>query len=294
MQKRPTYDALGVRRFAMVPLWALAVTLVYTMRRVKCHRCGVKVEAVPWASGKSPTTHAFAWFLASSAKSLSWKEVGRRFGTSWDVVFRAVEHAVHWGLKHRSLEGIRSIGVDELAWKKGHKYLTLVYQLDHGCRRLLFAAQRRTAESFNSFFDMLGEERSERIAFVASDMWRAFLSVVRKRCSVAVHVLDRFHVARLLSKAIDNVRRDEVRALRSGGRHVVLTKTRWLLLKRPKNLKRSERGRLRELVTMHLRSVRAYLLKEQFQHFWSYRSHGAASRSSTAGHARSCAPGSSR
>ena len=193
-------------------------------------------------------------------------------------MFRAVEHAVRWGLEHRNLDGIRSIGVDELAWKKGHKYLTLVYQLDHGCRRLLFVAQRRTAESFNAFFDMLGEARSEAIAFVASDMWRAFLSVVRKRCSVAMHVLDRFHVAQLLSKAIDNVRRDEVRALRSGGRHVVLTKTRWLLLKRPKNLKRSERGRLRELVTMNLRSVRAYLLKEQFQHFWSYRSHGGASR----------------
>jgi len=278
MQKRPTYDTLGVRRFAMVPLWALAVTLVYTMRRVDCQRCGVKVEAVPWATGKSPTTHAFAWFLASWAKSLSWKEVGRRFGTSWDTVFRAVEHAVRWGLEHRNLDGIRSIGVDELAWKKGHKYLTLVYQIDNGCRRLLFVAKKRTAEGFNAFFDMLGEERAESIAFVASDMWRAFLSVVRKRCSVAVHVLDRFHVAQLLSKAIDNVRRDEVRALRSGGRHVVLTKTRWLLLKRPKNLKRNERGRLRELVTMNLRSVRAYLLKEQFQHFWSYRSHGGASR----------------
>ena len=117
---------------------------------------------------------------------------------------------------------------------------------------------------------MLGEERSKAILFVASDMWKAFLGVVRKRCSVAIHVLDRFHVEQLLSKAVDTVRRDEVRGLRAVGRHAVLTKTRWLLLKRPKNLTRKERVRLRDLVTINLRAVRAYLLKEQFQHFWTY------------------------
>src|SRR5262249_25633101 len=154
------------------------------------------------------------------------------------TVFRSVEHAVRWGLEHRNLDGVRSIGVDELAWKKGHKYLTVVYQIDNGCRRLLFIARHRTRESFNAFFDMLGEQRSQAIAFVARDMWKAFLSVVRKRCSSALHVLDRFHVAQLLSKAVDTVRREEVRSLRSSGRHVVLTKTRWLLLKRPKNLTR--------------------------------------------------------
>lgn len=189
-----------------------------------------------------------------------------------------MDHAVRWGLANRNLDEIRSIGVDELAWKKGHKYVTLVYQIDHGRRRLLHVAKQRTAASFHSFFDMLGEKRAKQILFVASDMWRAFLGVVRQRCWIAVHVLDRFHVAQLLSKAVDTVRRDEARALRASGRHVVLTKTRWLLLKRPKNLTRDERGRLRELVTVNLRSVRAYLLKEAFQHFWSYRSSDYARR----------------
>ncbi len=119
---------------------------------------------------------------------------------------------------------------------------------------------------------MLGEQRTKAIAFVASDMWKAFLSVVRRRCSEAVHVLDRFHVMHLMSKAIDDTRRQEVRLLRAQGRAPLLTKTRWLLLKRPKNLKRGERGRLRELVSINLRSVRAYLLKEQSQRFWSYKS----------------------
>jgi hypothetical protein len=162
-KKRPGYDVLDSRRFAFVPLWGLAVFLVYAMRRVDCRRCGVTVEAVPWASGKMQTTHAFVWFLASWAKVLSWKEVARRFCSSWDTVFRCVEYAVQWGLKHRNLDGVLAIGVDELAWKKRHKYLTLVYQLDHGRRRLLHIARERTAKSFHGFFDMLGDERSKAI-----------------------------------------------------------------------------------------------------------------------------------
>lgn len=278
-QKRPGYDVQQPPRlFTFVPFWGIAVFFVYAMRRVDCRSCGVTVEMVPWATGKTQSTHAFVWFVASWARVLSWTEVARRFRSSWDTVFRCVEHAVRWGLEHRNLDGIRSIGVDELAWKKGHKYLTLVYQLDHGRRRLLHIARHRTAASFNAFFDMLGDERSKAIAFVASDMWKAFLGVVRKRCSLVLHVLDRFHVAQLLSKAVDTVRRDEMRSLRATGRQAVLTKTRWLLLKRPKNLRRSERGRLRQLVQINLRSVRAYLLKEQFQHFWTYTSVGGARR----------------
>ena len=271
-RKRPGYDTLPERRFAFVPLWGMTVSLLYAMRRIDCRPCGVTVEMVPWASGKSPTTHAYAWFLASWAKVLSWTETARRFRTSWDVVFRAVAHAVRWGLEHRRLDAIRSIGVDELAWRKGHRYLTLVYQIDHGCRRLLHIAKDRRAKSFHAFFDMLGDARAKDIAFVASDMWKAFRGVVQHRCSAALHVLDRFHVMQLMSKAIDETRRQEVRRLRAAGRAPLLTKTRWLLLKRPKNLRRRERGRLRELVRLNLRSVRAYLLKEQFQHFWSYKS----------------------
>jgi transposase len=271
-QKRPGYDVLALRHFTFVPLWAIAVFFVYAMRRVNCPTCGVTVEMVPWAAGKTHSTHAFVWFVASWARVLSWKETARRFQSTWDTVFRCVEHAVRWGLEHRSLDDIGAIGVDELAWKKGQKYLTLVYQIDHGRRRLLHIAQKRTMASFNTFFDMLGEKRSKAISFVASDMWRPFLNVVRKRCSDAVHVLDRFHVAQLLSKAVDTVRRDEMRGLRAAGRHFVLTKARWLLLKRPKNLTRKERVRLRDIVSVNLRSVRAYLLKEQFQHFWTYTS----------------------
>jgi transposase len=270
-KKCPGYDvAKKARSFMFVPLWGMPCFFIYKMRRVNCPKCEVVVELVPWATGKQQITESFAWFIASWARTLSWSETGRRFGTTWDVVIACVKHAVAWGLANRNLNDVECIGVDELSWKKGHKYMTLVYQIDHGRRRLLHVAKDRTMASFNSFFDMLGEERSKRIRFVASDMWKAFLTVVRKRCGNAVHVLDRFHVAQLLSKAVDEVRRDEARSLRKAGKTTVLTKTRWLLLKAKKNLQSWQRTRLRDLVKINLRTVRAYLLKEQFQRFWTY------------------------
>ncbi len=172
-QQARGYDTLKKRQIDSVPLRAIPVVFVYAMRRVDCARCGVTVEMVPWATGKSPLTHAYCWFLASWAKTLSWRETARRFHSSWDTVFRAVETAVRWGLAHRDLDDVRAIGVDELSWKKGQRYLTMVYQLDHGCRRLLHISKDRTTASFNSFFDMLGDERTRRIEFVASDKWQA-------------------------------------------------------------------------------------------------------------------------
>ncbi len=101
-------------------------------------------------------------------------------------------------------------------------------------------------------------------------MWKAFLGTVARRANAAVHVLDRFHVAKMFSKAIDLVRREEVRALRDKGDRVTLTKTRWVLLKRAHRLTENQQGRLRDLLRVNLRTVRAYLLKEDFHTFWSF------------------------
>ena len=175
------YDHLSERRFEYVPLWGIGVYFVYLMRRVDCRTCGVKVERVPWGDGKNGLTTTYRWFLASWAKRLSWKGVAEAFGTTWQSVFRSVHHAVSWGLEHRQLEGIESIGVDEVQWQSGHKYLTLVYQIDAGRKRLLWIGQSRTAKTFLRFFRMLGKERSRRLKFVCSDMWKAYLKVIAKK-----------------------------------------------------------------------------------------------------------------
>jgi transposase len=111
----PLYDRLEERRYEFVPLWGILVFFAYRMRRVKCKRCGVTVEMVPWCDGKNQLTTTYRWFLASWAKRLSWSEVGSIFRTSWDSVCRAVGHAVEWGLAHRDLSEVTALGVDEIA-----------------------------------------------------------------------------------------------------------------------------------------------------------------------------------
>ena len=177
-----TYDrSKHARRFEFVPLWGITVFFVYRMRRVNCRTCGVKVESVPWARGKHQLTTTYCWFLARWAKRLSWKEVAETFQTSWEKVYQAVEYAVQWGIFHRELTNITAIGVDEIQWKKGHRYLTLVYQIDAECRRLLWIGEDRCEATLDRFFDLFGSSLQATLKYVCSDMWKPYLKVLRER-----------------------------------------------------------------------------------------------------------------
>jgi transposase len=272
----PTYDRLPERRFDFVPLWGIAVVLVYALRRIDCPRCGVKVERLPWGppACKSPMTTALMVFLSDWARLLSWKQVATRFAVSWESVYRAVEQVVAYGLAHRDLRGIEAIGIDEVAYAKGHKYLTLVYQLNGSSRRLLHIGQGRSVRSLLGFFRMLkksGVDYASSIRFVCSDMWKAYLKVIARKLPKALHILDRYHIVANLSKALDQVRAEEARTLKKQGWDV-LKRSRWLLLRRRKRLDGKQRFKLRQILKWDLRTVRAYLLTEGLQAMWEYRS----------------------
>lgn len=186
--------------------------------------------------------------------------------------FDAVEHVVAYGLEHRRLGQIDAIGVDEIQYAKGHKYLTLVYQIDLGVTRLLWIGKERTIESFQGFFTAMGKEVVSKLCFVCSDMWEPYLKLIRLHCSEALHILDRFHIVANMNKALDQVRAEETSRMKRQGRAPVLRNSRWLLLKREENLKDEQRFRLRDLLRYNLKSIRAYLLKEAFQQLWEYDS----------------------
>ena len=271
-QPAPGYDRLPERRFEFIPFWGILVFFLYQMRRVQCRGCGVVVEEVPWCEGKRHSTKAHMLFLAHWARKLSWLETAESFHTSWDKVRDAVEYVVTWGLEHRTLESIRAIGVDEIQYAKGHKYLTLVYQIDQGITRLLWVGKERTIESFQGFFAVIGDQLAAQIQFVCSDMWQPYLDVIREKCSQALHILDRFHLVAKMNKALDEVRAAETRRIAQAGYQPLLKKSRWCILKRKENLTAKQQHRLRDLLRYNLQTVRAYLLKEDFQQFWKYNS----------------------
>ena len=167
------------------------------------------------------------------------------------------------------------LGIDEVSRKKGHQYLTLVYDLERG--ELVWVGKERTKDTLRRFFDELGPRRSRNLQVVSMDMWRPYLDVVRQRAPQATVCFDRFHVVRHLNAAVDEVRRALVRKLSGPGRALVKG-TRFVLLKNPWKPTPQQRQSRQALVRRNSPLSRAWYLKEDFQRFWDYLSEGWAKR----------------
>ena len=277
LKPAPGYDRLAQRSWLFVPLWGIVTRFLYAARRVHCPEHGVVVEHVPWSDGKRPVTIAMMCFLSRWARRLSWRETARAFGTSWECVYRSVQWFVEWGLAHRILEGIRAIGIDEIHWGQGkgaNAFLTVIYQIDGHCRRLLWVGPKRTQATLRRGLAALGPEVVARLRFVCSDMWRPYLNVIAAKVGHALHVLDRFHITWHLNQALDQVRRAESGRLRAAGRPQAerLKKMRWKLLRRFSRVRGRARGQLGRLLRTKLETARAWALKDLFEHFWTYKS----------------------
>lgn len=181
---------------------------------------------------------------------------------------------VQWGLANRDLSGIEAVGVDEIHWGRGKRadnFLTVLYQIDKGCRRLLWVGQRRSQATLRAGFEALGQAVVGNLKFVCSDMWKPYLAEIRKQAGQALHVLDRFHISMHLNRAVDEVRRGEVNRLRGQAASQKLKRMRWHLLKRGSRVRGKARQKLQALLASKLQTARAWNLKECFREFWKYK-----------------------
>jgi transposase len=253
---RKVHQVEEARSWQDLSLRQLPMVLRYRPRRLRCARCGVHVEAVPWARFWARVTTTLGRAVAELAQHLSWQETARHFRLDWKSVASIVRRVVAYGLERRRRRPLHLLGIDEVSRRKGHHYLTVVYDLER--RVLLWVGENRT------------EETLTRVQVVCLDMWQAYLNAVRHHAPNAQVLFDRFHLVQHLNRAVDEVRRQEWRRL-SGREKTSFKRTRFLLLKNPWNLTTDERERLSTLVRWNSPIVRAYYLKEVFQLFWSYR-----------------------
>jgi transposase len=275
-QAAPGYDRLPERDWLFVPLWGIVTLFLYAPRRVNCPEHGVVVEHIPWSEGKRPITTAMMGFLARWARHLSWRQTARSFQTSWEAVYRSVEWFVQWGLARRKLQGVYSIGVDEIHWGQGKRadgFLTVIYQIDSHCRRLLWVGRKRTQATLRRGLAALGQEVLSELRFVCSDMWQPYLNVIAAKAGQALHVLDRFHITMHLNQALDQVRRAESGRLRGRPLAQRLKRMRWQLLRKGTRVRGHARRKLDALVASKLATARAWNLKESFQYLWHYKSY---------------------
>lgn len=201
------------RRCRHLPLGTEPCELVYRPHLVRCVRYSVRVEQVPWATRWSRVTHTLSRAIA---RQLRWREVAEHFGVDWKTVATTVHRTVALGLQNRSLQGLEVVGIDDVSRKKGHHSLTLVDALGHG--RILWVGKNPTEATLEGFFDWPGPERARELQAVCLDKEARSAAVVRRCAPQATPVFYRFHLVRHLNAAVDEVRREKGRRLRSKAR----------------------------------------------------------------------------
>jgi transposase len=262
---RPGFNQLETRYWRHLDFGGIGIYLSYRPRRVCCRSCGVVVEKVPWSEDpRSRFTTDFeesVGYLVQRCDKTSVQEV---FQIAWRTVGSIIERVYKRHRREDPMEGLINVGVDEVSYRKGHRYLTLVSNHDTG--RIVWAQEGKSAETFAAFFKDLGPERCKAIRLVSMDMSEAYIQTARHYVPHAQIVFDRFHVQRLVSDAVDQTRREEWRRQKEiqEAEAKEIKGMRWALLKNPWNLTAVECDRLSELQQENARLYRAYLLKESF------------------------------
>lgn len=238
--------------------------------RTTCGEHGVRVVKLPWAEPSSRFTALMERLVIDWLGAASQKAVGEQLGLSWDEIHGIMERAVERGLARRQAEALPHLGVDEKAFRKGHKYFTLVNDLERS--RVLYVGEDRTQASLDGFWKTLTDEQRDSVEAVAMDMWDPYVASVNEHLREGSKkiVFDKFHIAKHLGDAVDKVRRRENRTLRAAGDDR-LTGTRYDWLRNPTAMEPADRQAFAQLRQSGLKTARAWALKETAMAFFNYQ-----------------------
>ena len=266
--KRPIHQSpggeAGLSRWRHMDLGCRRLFIEAALRRVDCKKCGTcSVEQVAWAPPKSRFTYHFEDVATWLVKRMDRTATCELMGIDWRTAGRIVERVVNRRKEPVDLTNLRSISVDEISYRKGHRYLTLVVDMEKG--RVIWGKEGKSAETLKSFFEEIGEEACAKIEHCAIDMGAAYIKAVEESLPNTTLIFDRFHVQQLVSEAVDEVRREECRATEKGSdERKAFKDSRYALLKNPWNLTPKQEGVLATLQASNNAIYRAYLMKESF------------------------------
>ncbi len=253
-----------VKRWRHLDLGSSRCVIECELRRLRCDECGVHLEAVPWARHDARHTRDFEDVVAWLAQQMAKTPIAGLLGIAWDTVGRIVDRVVADHLDERRLTALVAIGVDEISYRRGQRYLTTV--VDHATGPIVWCAPGRNAASLQAFFDLLGD-RKDSIRAISIDMSGGYQQAIRENVPDAEICFDPFHVVRLAQRAVDQVRRDEWNAhQRSHTQEGKWIKgTRWSLLKAPQKQTIDQLAKLGEVQHANKPLYRAFLLKEELR-----------------------------
>jgi len=272
-----SYDSKR-RIWRHLDLGAWEVYLRARQRRFHCQACdAVVTELMPWAEPGSAFTRDFEDMVTFFAQQTNSTVVSRVMHVAWPTVGNIVRRAVARHGTPLAQRRLVRIGIDEISYRRHHKYLTLV--ADHANGHIVWGGDGKSGDTLDGFFDALGPEACGRLELVSLDMSPGYIAKLRERLPKATLVFDPFHVVKLANSAVDEVRRSQVRALKGENKvRLTVKKTRWVLLKAPENLDDEEFERLSLLSRLNRPLYRAYLLKEALRDIYDGSAHRAKKR----------------
>lgn len=274
-ERSPWYDRGGrdgwQRRWRHLDAGYVMVDLIGDTPRVKCAVHGPTVAAVAWARHNSPFTRAFEDLIVHDAIISNKNAAAKRYAITWRAVNNACVRVAEEALGRVDLlDGLIAIAIDEVKYKKGQRYLTIV--CDHFTGQVVWAAEGRSKATVGTFFDELGPDRAAALRFVSADGAEWIRTVVSSRAPDAILCVDTFHVVGWATVALDEVRRAEWNQLRETGGDKAAKEfkgLRWVLLRNWENLSRRQRGVIRALDAANRRMYRAWQLKEELREIFA-------------------------
>jgi transposase len=264
------------RRWRDIPVCGWTVWLQHCPREIWCPTHGRVVEAIPWAGRFARVTYRFEYVMLKYCQIMTQKAAAQLLriprSTLSDVLHRTITR-IRDG--HR-IRGLKTIGIDEISYAKGHKYATLVYDLDRSC--VVWVGRGKKRETIDVFFhEVLSDYQKKQIRWACCDMSDAFMGAIKAHCPNATLVLDRFHIVKALNTAVDDVRKEQWR-LAGGDERKALKGLRWLLYRHSSTRSKDDTQTLRALEKANNRIYRAWRLKDEFEQFWEYKAPWAAER----------------
>lgn len=273
---RIVWKAAAPRRWEDLTLMGLKVLFWYSPREILCPTHARVQEAIPWADAYSRISYRLEWRLCALCQIMTQKAAAEILGMAPSTLSDLLHRIIHRVRDGHKIRGVTTLGVDEISFCKGRKFATLVYDLDRA--RVLWVGQGKGRETIDRFFnECLSEGQKARILWASCDMSRAYTEAIKHHCPNATLVIDRFHVVKALNEAVDEVRKEQWRALDTEGRKAIKG-LRWLLGMHSRNRTKGHTRFLNRLRNANRRIHRAWVLKDEFEHFWNYSYRGAAEK----------------
>jgi transposase len=255
------------RRFKTVPIGHKPVTVVLPIPRVECPLCGI-IRQVPvaFADPRRSYSRAFERYALELGRLMTIQDVARHLQVGWDTIKDIQKRDLYRRFRKPRLRKLKQIAIDEIAIGAGHRYLTVVLNLETGA--VVFVGEGKGADALDPFWKRLRASRA-KVEAVATDMSAAYIEAVTRCLPDATLVFDHFHVMKLVNDKLAALRRQLYAQASADGKRV-LKGVRWLLVKRPENLeaRRHERERLEEALQLNAPLATAYYLKEELGEFW--------------------------